>query len=46
MRVSSGVCQLFREFLYTEDFVEIHTPKMISGTSEGVLTSSCLNTLI
>ncbi len=34
-RVQSGVCQLFREFLYQNDFVEIHTPKLISGTSEG-----------
>lgn len=35
MRVQSGVCQLFREFLYQEGFIEIHTPKLISGTSEG-----------
>lgn len=35
MRVQSGVCQLFREFLYTQGFIEIHTPKLISGTSEG-----------
>lgn len=34
-RVSSGVCQLFREFLYKENFMEIHTPKLIGGTSEG-----------
>jgi aspartyl-tRNA synthetase len=34
-RVSSAVCQLFREFLYTQNFIEIHTPKLISGTSEG-----------
>jgi len=35
MRVQSGVCQLFREFLYEHGFIEIHTPKLISGTSEG-----------
>eukprot|EP01017_Pseudomicrothorax_dubius_P039689 TRINITY_DN6117_c0_g1_i2.p1 TRINITY_DN6117_c0_g1~~TRINITY_DN6117_c0_g1_i2.p1 ORF type:complete len:586 (-),score=242.56 TRINITY_DN6117_c0_g1_i2:368-2125(-) len=34
-RVSSGVCQLFREFLYKNSFVEIHTPKLLGGTSEG-----------
>ena len=34
-RVESGVCQLFREFLYTQDFVEVMCPKLISGTSEG-----------
>ena len=26
---------LFRDFLYTRDFVEIHSPKLIGGTSEG-----------
>jgi aspartyl-tRNA synthetase len=34
-RVSSGVCQLFREFLYSQNFIEIHTPKLIGGSSEG-----------
>lgn len=34
-RISSGVCQLFREFLTKNDFVEIHTPKLIGGSSEG-----------
>jgi len=29
------VCQLFREFLLSKDFVEIHSPKLIGGTSEG-----------
>ena len=33
--LSSGVCQLFREFLYANQFVEIHTPKLIPGASEG-----------
>ena len=35
MRIQSAVCQLFREYLYTEDFIEIHTPKLIAGESEG-----------
>lgn len=35
MKIQSGVGQFFREFLYKNDFVEIHTPKLISGTSEG-----------
>ncbi|KAG5178813.1 aspartyl-tRNA synthetase [Tribonema minus] len=35
MRVQSAVCQLFREYLYSAAFVEIHTPKLIAGESEG-----------
>lgn len=35
MKLQSGVGMLFREYLYKHDFVEIHTPKLISGTSEG-----------
>ena len=35
MRVQSGVCQLFREFLYAQGFMEIHSPKLIAGASEG-----------
>lgn len=27
--------QVFRQFLLSEDFVEIHTPKLIAGSSEG-----------
>lgn len=34
-RLSSNVCLLFREFLVSKGFMEIHTPKLISGTSEG-----------
>jgi len=26
---------LFREYLIKNDFIEIHTPKLIAGTSEG-----------
>lgn len=35
MRLSSGVCQLWRDFLLSRDFVEIQTPKIIGGASEG-----------
>lgn len=35
MKIQSGVCQLFREFLYKNDFTEIHSPKLIGGASEG-----------
>jgi aspartyl-tRNA synthetase len=35
MRIQSAVCQLFREALYKEGFVEIHSPKIIAGESEG-----------
>lgn len=34
-KLSSGVCHLFREFCINNDFVEIHTPKLIGGSSEG-----------
>eukprot|EP00596_Hydrurales_sp_CCMP1899_P000733 CAMPEP_0119036526 /NCGR_PEP_ID=MMETSP1177-20130426/4296_1 /TAXON_ID=2985 /ORGANISM="Ochromonas sp, Strain CCMP1899" /LENGTH=539 /DNA_ID=CAMNT_0006996535 /DNA_START=97 /DNA_END=1713 /DNA_ORIENTATION=- len=34
-RIQSGVCGLFREFLSSKGFIEIHTPKLISGSSEG-----------
>jgi aspartyl-tRNA synthetase len=35
LRLQSGVCQLFREHLSSKGFTEIHTPKLISGASEG-----------
>jgi nondiscriminating aspartyl-tRNA synthetase len=35
MRLQSGVGMLFREYLYNKGFIEIHTPKLISGASEG-----------
>jgi len=35
MRLQSGVCRLFREFFLKKDFVEIHSPKIIGGASEG-----------
>ncbi|KAI9494907.1 hypothetical protein BDB00DRAFT_816276 [Zychaea mexicana] len=34
-RLQSAVCLLFREFLIQKNFMEIHTPKMISTASEG-----------
>eukprot|EP01040_Poterioochromonas_malhamensis_P000721 gene721-770_t len=34
-RIQSGVCQLFREYFNSRGFVEIHTPKLIGGASEG-----------
>lgn len=35
LRLQSAICQLFREKLCTEGFVEIHSPKLIAGASEG-----------
>ena len=32
---SSQVCQLFREFLVGEGFIEIHSPKLVASASEG-----------
>jgi aspartyl-tRNA synthetase len=34
-RIQSQVGNVFRQFLLTESFVEIHTPKLIAGSSEG-----------
>lgn len=34
-RISSGVGGLFRDFCFERDFVEIHTPKICPGRSEG-----------
>ena len=34
-RIQSGACVLFREFLLSKDFVEIHTPKLLAAASEG-----------
>jgi aspartyl-tRNA synthetase len=35
MRISSGVCALFREFLLERKFIEIQSPKLLAGASEG-----------
>jgi len=34
-RIQSAVCKLFRSFLDEQDFIEIHTPKLLGGSSEG-----------
>lgn len=34
-RIQSGACELFREFLLSKDFIEIHTPKLLAAASEG-----------
>lgn len=34
-RISSAVCQYFRQFFIGKGFVEIHTPKICPGVSEG-----------
>lgn len=34
-KIKSGVCQLFREFLTTKGFTEVHSPKLIAAASEG-----------
>ena len=35
LRVQSAVCTLYREFLLSQGFIEIHTPKILGGSSEG-----------
>jgi aspartyl-tRNA synthetase len=35
LRIQSGVCQLFKEYLLNKQFVEIHTPKLLASASEG-----------
>lgn len=34
-RVQSMICQLYREYLYKNGFIEIHSPKILGGASEG-----------
>ena len=34
-KLQSGVCQFYREYFLNMDFVEIHTPKITPGVSEG-----------
>ena len=34
-RLQSAISRLFRDFLLDNNFVEIHSPKIISGASEG-----------
>ena len=33
--IRSGMLRLIREFLYTQDFVEIQSPKLVAGAAEG-----------
>jgi len=42
IQLKSAICQLFRESLYSQSFIEIQTPKLIQGESEsgaGVFTT-------
>lgn len=34
-RIRSDLTRYIREFLYADDFVEIHTPKLVAGAAEG-----------
>ena len=34
-RIQSGVCRYYREYLTEQNFIEIHTPKLLGGSSEG-----------
>jgi nondiscriminating aspartyl-tRNA synthetase len=34
-RIRSELTRFIREFLYKQDFVEIHTPKLVAGAAEG-----------
>ncbi|GIX64828.1 aspartate-tRNA ligase [Babesia caballi] len=34
-KIQSEICQQFRNFLLKRDFMEIHSPKLLGGTSEG-----------
>lgn len=34
-RIQSGVSHFFRDFFIKKDFVEVHSPKIIGGSSEG-----------
>jgi aspartyl-tRNA synthetase len=34
-RIQSKVCQFFRQYFYDKGFIEVHTPKITPGVSEG-----------
>ena len=34
-RIQAGICRLFREYLDSLNFIEIHTPKLLGAASEG-----------
>lgn len=42
-RIQAELCKGFRSFLEKNDFVEIHTPKIVSGTAEGGANVFTLN---
>jgi len=42
-RIQSAVGRFFREYLYTNDFVEIHTPKLVSAAFESSTNAFGLN---
>jgi len=33
--IKTKICQFWRDYLLMDDFIEIHTPKLIAGSSEG-----------
>ena len=33
--MQSGVCEIYREFFLNRGFTEIHSPKLLAGSSEG-----------
>ena len=35
MKIGAGIWRYFREYLDSKDFIEIHSPKILGGTSEG-----------
>jgi aspartyl-tRNA synthetase len=35
MRIQGGISGLFREFMVANNFMEMHTPKLLAGASEG-----------
>lgn len=42
-RIQSGICNLFRTYLDTQGFIEIHTPKLQGGATESGATVFELN---
>ena len=42
-KIQEGICRGFREFLYAEDFTEIHTPKIVQSGAEGGANIFSLN---
>ncbi len=34
-KLQEGICRAFREFLYRENFTEVHTPKIVATGAEG-----------